>query len=131
MLQIVEFNEQLKDDIILLENECVNICHKLQAMYVDEFQKLGVKIMVECMRTVKGKVTNCKNVFDDHYESFVEIGIEEDDEYFPNAYIPIWRCKKEMFQEIGYLTKYEPSGMEKKIHYIIQEMLHERLEEIE
>lgn len=131
MLQVVEFNKQLKNDIMLLENECASVCKKLEEEYSLDFQNLGVRIMLDCVRTVKGKLTNQNNILEDFYESYVEIGIEKEEEYYPNAYIPIWRCKKEMFQDLGYLTKYDAVGMEKKIRCILQEMLHDKLEGIE
>lgn len=131
LLQVVEFNKQLKDDIMVLENECASVCKKLEAEYADDFQNLGVKVLLECVRTVKGKVTNQNDILEDFYESYVEIGIEKEEEYYPNAYIPIWRCKKEMFQDIGYLTKYDAARMEGKIRCILEEMLQEKLEEIE
>lgn len=128
MLQVVDFNKQLKDDILQLEKECASICKKLEDVYTDDFQNLGAKVLIDFVRTVKGKVTDQNHILDDNYESYVEIGIEKEEEYFPNAYIPIWRCKKELFQDIGYLTKYDASGMERKINHILQEMLHEKLE---
>lgn len=131
LLQVDEFNKQLEDDIMRLEFEYASICHEIEANYSIEFHKLGAKVSVEFVRTVKGKVTDQNHILEDLYESYIEIGIEKDEEYFPNAYIPIWRCKKEMFQEIGYLTKYDATGIERKIHCIIQEMLQEKREEIE
>lgn len=130
LLQVIEFNKQLKSKIIELENESTIICKKLEQQYREEFQKLGTEITVECLRTLKGQLTEQINVFEEHYESFVEIGIEEDDEYFPNAHIPIWKCKKEMFQQIGYLTKNSSSALENKMNCMIQEILHEKLTEI-
>jgi hypothetical protein len=131
LLQVVEFTKQLKDQIIRLENECEKISMRLEEQYIGQFQDLGVQLMIECIRSVKGKSAQPSQAFENNYESFIEIGIEREDEYFPNAYIPIWRCKKELFQETGYLTKYNTIEIEKKITLIIKEMLQEKWDEVE
>lgn len=131
LLQVVEFTKQLEDEIKRLENECEKISMWLEEQYRGQFQKLGGQLMIECIRGVKGKSAEPSWVFENNYESFIEIGIEREEEYFPNAYIPIWRCKKELFQETGYLTKYDTTEIEKKITLIIKEMLQEKWDDVE
>lgn len=130
MLQIVDFNQRLLDYIKELENNCTSICEKLETIFVHDFQKLHMHITIDVIRSIKGKEADQEQIFDENYESYIEIGIEEEDEYFPNAYIPIWKCKKEIFQLIGYLTRADCSTIEIKIVSIIQEMLQERQAEI-
>ncbi|MDQ0155082.1 hypothetical protein [Robertmurraya andreesenii] len=129
MLQVVELNEQLRDYILNLETASSVICSRLEERYRQEFEKFGVEISIEFLRTRKGKMAESNQIFEEHYESYIEIGIEEEQEYFPNAYIPIWRCRKEMFQNIGYLTKNDPTTIEKKINCLVEEMIHDRIEE--
>lgn len=129
MLQVVELNEQLRDYILNLETASSVICSRLEERYRQEFEKFGVEISIEFLRTRKGKMAESNQIFEEHYESYIEIGIEEEQEYFPNAYFPIWRCRKEMFQNIGYLTKNDPTTIEKKINCLVEEMIHDRIEE--
>jgi len=129
LLQVVELNEQLRDYILNLETASSVICSRLEERYRQEFEKFGVEISIEFLRTRKGKMGESNQIFEEHYESYIEIGIEEEQEYFPNAYIPIWRCRKEMFQNIGYLTKNDPTTIEKKINCLVEEMIHDRIEE--
>ncbi|MDP4108026.1 MAG: hypothetical protein Q8935_24185, partial [Bacillota bacterium] len=56
-------------------------------------------------------------------ESFIEVGIEHDEEYYPNAYIPIWKCKGEWFQKIGYLTRRNNEQLNSMISSLVKEML--------
>lgn len=129
LLQIVHFDQQLNDKIVELEQHCSQIAEKIERQYQKEFEQIGVQLVVELARFVKGKYSKSYDVFAENYESIIEIGIENDEGYFPNAYIPIWKCKKEMFQMIGYLTKYQPEQIERKIVGIIEEMLEESGEE--
>ncbi|WP_449622404.1 hypothetical protein [Robertmurraya sp. Marseille-Q9965] len=130
MLQVIDFNNQLKDEILNLENECVEICKRLEEKYRDAFQNVDAHLMIECLRTKKCKIADQTHVFEPCYESFIEIGIEKDDEYYPNAYIPIWRCKSELFHEVGYMTKYNAIEIEMKVDHMILEMLQEKMEEL-
>jgi len=127
--QIVNFNEQLKVEIENFEHSCQQMCAFLEEKYQQAFQVYNARLLIEFMRTLKGNLANPTDLDQDCYESFIEIGIEKDDEYFPNAYIPVWRCKKEYFQKIGYYTKYDIEGIERKITLIIEEMLQEKKEE--
>ncbi|MEQ2529670.1 hypothetical protein WMO40_23650 [Bacillaceae bacterium CLA-AA-H227] len=131
MLQVIDFNNQVKNQILTLENKCSDMCKRMEEKHREEFQKLDAHLTIECLRTLKGKIVDQTSVFEPCYESFIEIGIEKDEEYYPNAYIPIWRCKSELFHEVGYMTKYSFLEIEKKVDYMIQEMLQERLEEID
>lgn len=128
LLQIVKFDEQLKEQILELEEICISICEKLQAAFSLEFLKLNVELTVSLIRSRKGKNAEPSNILDDHYESFIEIGLVECQEYFPNAYIPIWKLKQDMFEKIGYITEYNAIELEEKLTRIINEMYEERIE---
>lgn len=130
LLQVVEFNKQLMEHIIELENQCSSLCQKLQEKFFKDFQKVHVQLTVDVIRNLKGKKADQKNIFDENYESFIEIGLEEEEDYYPNTYIPIWKCKKEMFHQIGYLTKTDMVTIENKIIHILQEMLEDRKEDL-
>lgn len=122
MKQITQLDDQLKEKILHLENECQTICQKLEQAYQDHFRQYNYQIVIELVRLKKRNSAINMDIFADDYESFIEIGIEQyDGEYFPNSYIPIWKCKTEWFQKIGYLTK--QNDLEKKLTLIINEML--------
>lgn len=127
--QIVHFDETLKERIKTMEMDCDRLSKKLLTMYAQKFQMYGIRLIVELIRLQKGKPVKDCEVFAENYESFIELGVETDEEYFPNAYIPIWKCKKEMFQFIGYLTSFDIQTIEIKMSYIIEEMLQEIEEE--
>ena len=129
MLQIVDFNEQLEVEIEKLEDECIEISKRLEQCYCLIFQEYGARIIIELVRNQKEKNVTHPNVFDENYESYIEIALEDNEEYYPNAYIPIWKCKKELFYSIGYMTKWDTKIIEKKIKLILQDMLQERMEE--
>lgn len=129
MLQIVDFNEQLEDEIEKLEDDCIEMSKRLEQCYYLIFQKYGVRIIIDLVRNSKGKNVTQPNVFDENYESYIEIALEDNEEYYPNAYIPIWKCKKELFYHIGYMTKWNTKIIEKKIKLILQDMLQEKMEE--
>lgn len=129
MLQVVDFNEQLEEHIMNLEQACAIIAIKLEEKFRSDFQKIGVDIVVDFIRTVRGQKAEKDDVFVEHYESFIEIGFEEEYEYFPNTYIPIWKIKKEMFQGIGYLTRDGLKDIEGKVECILTEMLQDRQED--
>ncbi|MGG0716870.1 hypothetical protein ABE096_04620 [Robertmurraya massiliosenegalensis] len=129
MRQIVNFNEQLRDEIVNFELACEKMCASFEEKYQQAFQAYNARLLIEFMRTLKGSLANPTDVYQDCYESFIDIGIEKDEEYFPNAHIPVWRCKKEFFQKIGYFTKYDIEGIQQKIALIIEEMLQEKKEE--
>jgi hypothetical protein len=74
-------------------------------------------------------VAQSSEIYHDCYQSFIEVGIEKDEEFYPNAYIPIWRCKKDFFQKIGYFTNFDIEGIRCKIMLIIEEMLQEKADD--
>lgn len=125
MQQIVELNETLREKVKSLEINCERLSKKLEAIYGRDFQKLGIHLIIELVRVQKGKPVNESCVFTENYESYIELGIEKGEEYFPNAYIPIWKCKKETFQLIGYLTDFDIQTIESKMLVMIEEMLEE------
>ncbi|WP_077213654.1 hypothetical protein [Bacillus dakarensis] len=128
MLQVVKFDEQLKEQILGLEKSCISICEGLQAAFSLKFLKLHVELTVSLIRNKKGKQAGPNHIFDDHYESSIEVGFVENQEYYPNAYIPIWKLKQDMFDKIGYLTEYNAHELEQKLTCILEEMYEERIE---
>lgn len=132
MLQIVDFSSELERRIEKLEEECIEITGRLEQCYRSFFESYGMKIIIELVRTRDGKNVSKPSVFSDNYQSFIEIALEdENEEYFPNAYIPIWKCKKELFYPVGYLTKWDTKVIEKKIKLILHDMLRERMEDLQ
>lgn len=129
MLQIVMFDEQLKRQINNLEKECEQICQRLERLYGQEFAKHGLRLTVECLRTIKGQLAYKEQLFEESYQSSIEIGIINNEEYYPNASIPLWKCKREMFQLVGYLTRANTRDIERKTIMILREMLQEGRQE--
>lgn len=126
MKQIIHFDERLKEDILKLEDACEKVCHSLQEKYQREFESYGQKLVLELIRSKKGKRQPEGECFEDDYESFIEIGVEQEEDYFPNGYIPLWKCKEEWFQKTGYMTEKD----EAKIQAIVLEMVKEMIEEL-
>ncbi len=126
MKQIIKVDEELKKKIIELEKKCEWICSHLAEKYQNEFHQHNQQLVIEFMRTINGKTVTNQNLFDSHYESYIEIGVEQDDEYFPNTTIPIWKCKSEWFQKIGYLTRRDSIQLEEMISSIVKEMLDDK-----
>ncbi|MBN6885541.1 hypothetical protein CWS20_03785 [Cytobacillus horneckiae] len=118
MRQIVQLDEQTKQEVASLEKKCENLVDKLSVQYA-EIENL----VIELIRCKKGKSACNEDVYEGDYESFIEVGIENDDEYFPNDYIPIWKCKNELFQTVGYITDDSIENIEKKLHCILDDML--------
>jgi hypothetical protein len=121
--QIIQLDSKLEKEIILLEKECELICQKLEQVIQAENEKNDKRIIIELIRIKNGKSTFATDVFEADYESFIELGFEHDGEYFPNGYIPIWKCKTEWFQKIGYLTNRSLDELEKIIGLIANEVL--------
>ncbi|MBT2690221.1 hypothetical protein J7I93_18790 [Bacillus sp. ISL-47] len=128
MKQIVELHERTRDKIAYIEKECEKLAKKLHNKYKQDFQIVNEHLVIDLVRSIKGRNVNNKDVFTVDYESFLEVGIETEEDYFPNAYIPIWKCKQEMFQSVGYLTDLNMDLIEKKMEVMIEEMLSEREE---
>ncbi|AIE60408.1 hypothetical protein [Bacillus methanolicus] len=125
MRQIIQLDDKLKLEIMNFEKSCEQICQRQKDKYYDLFNKKGKQLAVELIREKKGKIAAANEVFDENYESYIETGIVEEDEYFPDAYIPLWKCKNEWFQIIGYMNEDSLSDIEKKLEKIILEMLEE------
>ncbi|NHM29335.1 hypothetical protein [Neobacillus terrae] len=128
MKQIVDFDSQLKDKILLLENECQKICEKYKAIYFEKFQ-LGKGLLVDVIRIRKGKSADQDDLFEEDYESFIEIGLEHEGEYYPDGYIPLWKCKSEWLQMTGYLTNRSLSQIEATVSALLTEMLEDSRQE--
>jgi len=126
--QIVQIDNVLKEQIITLENNCEAICNELERKYQQEFRRFCHKIVIELIRIKNGQPTTNQDLLEADYESFIEIGVEYDGEYYPNSYIPIWKCKMEWFQKIGYLTRRTIPQLEKMISAIAGEMLEDIIE---
>jgi hypothetical protein len=106
-----------------LEKKCELICRGLEQKYQSEFNQHNQQLVIEFMRTLNGQTVTNQNLLDINYESSIEIGVEQDDEYYPNTTIPIWKCKSEWFQKIGYLTRRDANQLEEMISSIVMEML--------
>jgi hypothetical protein len=121
--QIIHLDKQLEEDIIQFERDCEIICRKLEQKFQAKFEQLDPQIVIELIRIKNGKSAGSLDVFEDDYESFIELGLEHEGEYFPNSYIPLWKCKTEWFLKIGYLTNRNLNEIEKIIALIANEML--------
>lgn len=126
MKQIIKVDEELKNKIIDLEKKCELICRNLVQKYQPEFSQLNQQLVIELMRMINGKTVTNQNLLDINYESLIEIGVEQDDEYYPNTTIPIWKCKADWFQKIGYLTRRDSIQLEEMISSIVREMLDDK-----
>jgi len=126
--QIVELNEQTRNQISAIEQKCEKLAEKLLNNYKTDFQTGGENLVVDLIRTIKGRSASENDVFKVDYESILELGIETEDDFYPNAYIPIWKCKQEMFHSVGYLTNLDIDSIEKKMMIMIEEMLADREE---
>lgn len=129
MLQIVHFDENLKNEVFHIENNCEKLCKMVEQQFEQRFFQIGMEVSVELLRTFKGKQADKGQIFFPGYESFIEIGLIKENEYFPNAYIPIWKCKNEMFYQIGYLTRFDIKNIEMKLNHILNEVYLERTQE--
>lgn len=126
--QIVQLDEHIRQEVAGTECEWERIAKKLLNVYNHRFITYNEALIIEVIRSKKGKKALQEDMFTADYESFLEIGLETEDDYYPNAYLPIWKCKQEMFQKIGYLTSRTPKKAEESLHEIIKEMLEERAE---
>jgi hypothetical protein len=128
--QFIQFDEHLRDKIIHLENSCEEVSKSLLTQFQPVFENYGQRLIVELVRSKKGRESSRDELFDEDYESFIEIGIESDGEYFPNGYIPLWKCKSEWFEKIGYMTRRSAETIKEQIEAIVIEM-HEEIEDSE
>lgn len=124
--QFFDLNETLSKEVEKIENECELVSEQLKTAFKQSFASFNEKLVIELTRSIKGRQAKKQEIFKEDYESFIEIGLEYNGQYFPNAYIPVWKCKKELFQYIGYLTKYEPIQIKEKMISILNEMLEDR-----
>jgi hypothetical protein len=121
--QIIQIDDEQKQKIMAIEKECEIICRELGEKYQPEFNKMDKQLIIELIRKKKGKPAAATDILETDYESFIEVGIEHDEEYYPNAYIPIWKCKGEWFQKIGYLTRRNNEQLNSIISSLVKEML--------
>ncbi|KAF0826132.1 hypothetical protein V7200_14305 [Cytobacillus firmus] len=128
MKQVVKLNEETRRQISNIEQKCEELAEKLFHKYKTDFQTEEENLAVDLVRTIKGRHASENEVFEIDYESILELGIETEDDFFPNAYIPIWKCKQEMFHSVGYLTNLDIDSIEKKMLIMIEEMLADREE---
>lgn len=124
--QIIQVDDELKTKIMILENECELISKTIEHKYQHEFKRFNEQLVIELIRKKKGKIASEADLLEIDYESFIEIGLEHGDEYYPNAYIPIWKCKGEWFQKIGYLTRRSIDQLEKIMSSLVEEMLEDK-----
>ncbi len=120
--QISHLNEQIRQEIMDIESECEYLGQKMEDVFKEDFHELKEQIVIELIREVKGRPASREDIFNENYESYLEVGVEKDDIYFPNAYIPVWKCKREMFHSIGLLMSDNLNVLEKKLSNIITEM---------
>lgn len=125
LMQIIQPDDENKKEIIKLEQDCEDLCQKLVQKFQHEFIKKGQHIVIELVRTTKGRALKKHDVFENDNESYIEIGLEYSGEYYPNGYIPIWKFKTEWFQKIGYVTRRDTDQLEKIISSIVMEILNE------
>lgn len=131
MRQIVHLTEQLKLEVGKFEEKCAETGRKLQKMYENEFGGLGETLIIELIREIKGKPARNEDQFSNGYESYLEIGVENKGIYFPNGYIPIWKCKQEMFHHVGNLINLSIEALESKLKQMIDEIFEDHRREQE
>ncbi|KOP83082.1 hypothetical protein ACFFHH_07375 [Cytobacillus solani] len=129
MKQIPHLNEQIRQEIMNIELQCERLGQKLETIFTDDFHELKEQIVIELIREVKGRPAKSEDIFNENYESYLEVGVEKKDVYFPNAYIPVWKCKREMFHSIGLLMNDNLNLLEKKLCKIITEMHEDHMKE--
>lgn len=130
MKQIVHLNDQVKRDVIQFERNCDEIGKKLQTAYSTDFFQLGETLIIELIREKKGKPATLEDLFSDGYESYLEIAVEKNGVYFPNGYIPVWKCRQEMFDKIGKIVNLSIEALEKKLQKMITEIYDDHRREL-
>ncbi|MBP3041604.1 hypothetical protein J9303_19370 [Bacillaceae bacterium Marseille-Q3522] len=125
MKQIVQIDEQLKSSILELESACEQICLRLTEKYRKYFSSLSLHLTMEFVRQRKGRRATKDETFKAPYESYIEIGFESESVYYANAYIPIWKCKDDLFQLIGYITECQISEISCQAERILLDILKE------
>lgn len=125
MKQITTLDEDIRTKVVQLENTCEQMINKVKQLLHTTDIEDDREIIVEFIRLRKGSLAKQDEIFDNDYESLIEIGLEINEEYYPNAYIPIWKCKSEWFERLGYMTNDQPNELESKICKMIQEIIAE------
>ncbi|QED48286.1 hypothetical protein [Cytobacillus dafuensis] len=131
MKLIVHLNDQIREEVANIEAECELLGNKLKQIFKEDFHRINEIVVIELIREKKGKPASKGDIFNSSYESYIELGVEKENVYFPNAYIPIWKCKQEMFHTVGYLITLNLQALEKKIKRIILEMWEDHKGELE
>jgi hypothetical protein len=128
MRQLTSMNEEVKSRIISFERQCELLCQDLYHQYRDCFKNSG-ELVVDFLRKKKCKIASATEMFDPGYESFIEIGIERDEEFYSYQYITIWKCRNEWCQRIGYSTPFSIEELRQTIVHTIEEMMADEGEE--
>lgn len=123
MKQIIPVNDELKIKITEIEKNCEIICKRLAAKYQANFSQFDAQVVIELIRIQNGRPASEKDLVEGDYESFIEIGFDQRGEYYPNSRIPIWKCKNEWFQKIGYVTRRDTHQLEIMISELVNEMM--------
>lgn len=121
--QIIPVNDELKEKIIEIEDNSEIICKHLVAKYQPKFRDFDAQVVIELIRIKSGKPVSNRELLEGDYESFIEIGFDQRGEYYPNSRIPIWKCKTEWFQKIGYVTRRNAEQLEMMISQLVLEMM--------
>lgn len=106
-----------------MEDKCEKVADQISHKYSTAFIEKNQKLIIEVVRGKKGGFASQQHVFDEFYESYLEIGIENEGEYYPNGYLPIWKCKSEWFEKIGYLTNRSLEEIQGDMEAIVLEMI--------
>ena len=125
MKPVLDLNETVRSRVQRLEQECERICGKILNEYHHKFSQLGVTLNVELVRIRKQYEVNQEQMFSKDYHSFIEIGLVKNNEYITNTVLPVWKCKEEWFNLIGYMTESSGETLEQNIKAVIQEMLYD------
>jgi len=124
--QIIHFDDQLRERILEMERACENLCGTLQGKFQPYFDLRVQKLVLELIRSKKGKRLKAGEYFENDYESFIEIGMENENDYYPNGYIPLWKCKEEWFQKTGYLTDKSINDISDMIEAMVTEIIEDQ-----
>ncbi|MEK5106172.1 hypothetical protein MHI57_05315 [Cytobacillus sp. FSL K6-0129] len=120
MRQIVQMNDNMKKEVVQVEQTCEMLIAEMLRHY-----KQHEHLVIEFIRCKKGKEAQHDQCLESDYQSFIEVGLEEEDEYFPHGYIPVWKCKQEEFQKIGYITDDTYEIIKNKLSNMIEETIAE------
>jgi hypothetical protein len=127
--QITHLDNEVKQLVHEKEELCEKLCSYFHFLYGQDFEKYHVKLVVEVIRERGCCLVSRQEIFEKGYTSYIEIGLEMGGEYYPNESIPIWKCKGELFHQVGYLTTDTKEELSRKIDETIKSMLEELSEE--